>query len=846
MTLIPSAAATEQPRLRVRLLGPFAVEREGREISAGVWERKRALDLLQLLAIAPGHRLRRDQLIEELWPEKDASSGANNLHRALHDLRKVIGSEFVEIERGVVRLGDGVWVDLAEFERLAGERDRDQLAAALAMYRGDLCSGVEVRESVETRRDSVRAKFVDAATRVAQLTVFHDRRGAIDLLRRALDADRSNEEAHRLLMRYLAESGRRADALRQFEECRRFLEEDLGAAPAAQTQQLHEAIVRGDIAPTRAQTTGSARVARRLLGSANPPVMRGRRETSALLEEFTSGASGVLLLVGEAGIGKTHAAVEGARLAENRGALLLCGAALEFERGAPYAPFMDAWNDHLRASGLGPEENPFVSFSSAPGGNPQEDKLRLFQNVQQSLESLAAGKPVYFVLDDLHFADESTLHLFHYLARAARTMPLLLVGTCREEDLALNAPLHTLVSTIYRERLGKRHMLNRLDREATRQVVDDRLGERVTDDALQSIYRLTEGNPFFTEEVVHTLRERKTLAVSSDLASVIVDRVQRLGPAVDRLLTAGAVIGQSFDFELARRVAGDDDATPALETSLAARLIEEDDRRYRFRHGLVRESLYGRISRVRRMELHRAVAGAIEESDREHVEELAFHLRAAGELRRALPYCIEAGRRAAVRLGLAEAVSFYQQALAAMDELEMPPDEKRFKLLLRLGQINFSLSNLEFAVEQLDAAADLCCDSDGWRPSPTDRAKARRCAALALITGGSLDEANRRLEAAMADLAGEEQSSEYPHVLYHLAQLRWHEGRHREAYSIAERCLLEAERQGDPQVIAQGYEILSLSCHSLGEWKSGIEFEERRRALVGSTVDVAQAFDVHL
>ena len=76
--------------------------------------------------------------------------------------------------------------------------------------------------------------------------------------------------------------------MRQFEECRRFLEEDLGAAPAAQTQQLHEAIVRGDIAPTRAQTTGSARVARRLLGSADPPAMRGRRETSALLEEFTS------------------------------------------------------------------------------------------------------------------------------------------------------------------------------------------------------------------------------------------------------------------------------------------------------------------------------------------------------------------------------------------------------------------------------------------------------------------------------------------------------------------------------------------------------------------------------
>jgi tetratricopeptide (TPR) repeat protein len=156
------------------------------------------------------------------------------------------------------------------------------------------------------------------------------------------------------------------------------------------------------------------------------------------------------------------------------------------------------------------------------------------------------------------------------------------------------------------------------------------------------------------------------------------------------------------------------------------------------------------------------------------------------------------------------------------------------------------LSNLEVAVRELDAAAALVRESDGWRPSRADRAKARRSAALALITAGDLAQANRRLEAAMEDLAGEEHSSEYPNVLYHVAQLRWHEGRHSDAYGVAERCLQVAERQGDPKIIAKGYEILSLSCHSLGEWKKGIEFEERRRALVGSTVDVAQAFDVHL
>ncbi len=808
--------------------------------------RKRARDVLQLLALTPTHRMSRDRLISMLWPEKDTDSGANNLHRALHDLRQAVGNEFVHAEKGHVRLGEGVWVDVTEFDALIGSRDANNLRAALDLYRGDLAADDTVCDFIVQRREQLRSSFSEAAMRAAQQTSEH--RAAIELLRRVLACDATNEEAHRLLMRRFADSGRRAEALRQFEECERALCEQLESSPAPQTLQLRDAIARGEAVASRPQTTGWARVARRLLGSTNPPKTRGRIDTAAVVREFAEGSSGVLLLVGEAGIGKTHAAVEGARIAAEAGAVLFCGAALEFERSAPYAPFIDAWSDFLRTAGLGPEENPFLAFSVSPSANPQEDKLRLFQTAQRSLETLAAGRPVYFILDDLHFADESTLHLFHYLARATRTTSLLLVATCREEELALNAPLHGLVSGIYRERLGRRIVLNRLDREATRAIIHDRVGESIPDDVAQSIYRLTEGNPFFTEEVVHSMRgtgDAPTL--TADLTSVIIDRVQRLGSSVEQLLTAGAVLGISFDYDLARHVAElDDDALDALELGLAARLIEEDEQRYRFRHGLVRESLYRRVSRVRREELHRRAADAIEKVSPDRVDELAFHLRTAGERRRALPYLIESARRAAGRLGLAEAVTFYQQALAAMDDLKLPPDEQRFRVLLRLGQTDFALSNLEAAVRELDAAATLVRESDGWRPSRTDRAKARRSAALALITAGDLAQADRRLDAATEDLRGEEQSSEYPNVLYHIAQLRWHEGRHNEAYAVAERCLLAAERQGDAKTIAKGYEILSLSCHSLGEWKKGIEFEERRRALVGSTVDVAQAFDVHL
>ncbi|HVT02742.1 MAG TPA: BTAD domain-containing putative transcriptional regulator [Thermoanaerobaculia bacterium] len=842
-----SSDATAAVKVRIHLLGPFTVERDDQPIPPDAWERRRAFELLQLLAISPGGRLSRNELIDLLWPEKDSAGGANNLHRAIHDLRKVIGSDAIRVEKSAVRLGDGVWVDVAEFEKLIGDADFDRRTGALAMY-GELCAGSAMSERIALERDHLRQKFIDAALGVVPHVISRDKHRAIDLLRRVLAADATNEQALRLLMRCLADGGRRAEALRQYAECKRALREQLDAAPSAQTTALFDTLAKEEETPPRPQLLGWQRVARRLLGSGQPPATRGRSEALALIDEFTSGNAGVLLLVGEAGIGKTHAAVEGARLAAARGSVLFCTAALEFERAIPYGPFVEAWNDHLRASSLGIEHNPFIGFSPTPDGNPQEDKLRLFESARQSLEALAGSSTIYFVLDDLHFADESSLHLFHYLARAARTMPLLLVGTYRDEEVALNPPLNALASSLYRERLGVRVALDRLDREATRSLIDDRLGRNVSDDTLTAIYRLTEGNPFFTEEVVQSMRDDidASPAVPADLASFITDRVQRLGTDVEQLLTAAAVIGQSFDFDLARAVAGlGAGGVRALELGLAARLIEEDEPRYRFRHGLVRESLHQRISRVRKRELHEAVANAMESATPDLVEDLALHLRKAGKPERALPYLMASAFRAAARLGLAEAVNFLRQALVAMDELKLPPDEQRFQVLLRLGQMNLALSNLDSAVEELDAAASLA-RTDGWRPSANERAEARRYASLALITGGKLEEANARLEEAMNDLSGEATSPQYPHVLYHLAQLRWHEGRHREAYRVAERCLREAERQGDPQLIANGYEILSLSCHSLGEWKSGVEFEERRRALVGSTVDVAQAFDVHL
>jgi len=565
----------------------------------------------------------------------------------------------------------------------------------------------------------------------------------------------------------------------------------------------------------------------------------------------------VILLLGEAGTGKTRLAVEAARMATDRGALVLAGGAVETEGGSPYLPFAEAWAEHLRAVGLPSTAHPFVSFARTPGGSAQEDKLRLFQAIERSLSELAGDRPIFIVIDDLHWADESSLHLLHYLARLARSQPLTLCATCREEEIGRpGGPLHALITGLQRERRLHRIRVEPLDRAAVAEKVADLVGEGpggLEDTWIDSVFGLTEGNAFFVEEVTRAFIESgmaEPPVVPADLAEVLLGRVGRLGPDAGRLLAAGAVIGHQFPFAWVRASSEltEARALDALEVSLRAKVIEEDDRGYRFRHALVRETLYRELTRARRVQLHRAVAAAIEAEPSGGREELAplmaHHYAQGDQLGSALPHLLAAGRQAARRVGLNEALGFFEQALKALDAVGMPAGSERFSLLVDLGQASLAVSNLPQAVTYLDQAANLLSAETGWGPSADERSRALRLSALALITAGDLDGANGRLEAALQGLA--EDSPERPLNHYHVAQLRWHEGRHAEAYATAERCLEEAERHGDPQLVARGYEMLALACHSLGEWKEGACFVDKRQALVGGQVDVAQAFDVHL
>jgi DNA-binding SARP family transcriptional activator len=841
----------------VHLLGRFSVERAGMEIPATAWKRKRPVELLVALALAPGRALHREELIDRLWPDKDLDAGANNLYRALHDLRRTVGEEIAIVERSTVRLADGVWTDVEAFENAVASSDRALLGDALSLYRGELLPDDPYSELLEGKREALRQRFVDAALRLARELDGHASDRQVELLRRLLEVAPATEEAHRLLMLALARAGRAGDALKQFTRCVAVLREKLDREPARETRELQARIASGELgAEARpARRAGWSHVARRLLGTCEPRRICGRAPALCEIETLVGAGRGVRLLIGEAGAGKSRLAVEGARLASEAGAVVLAGIGYDFAATAPYTPFVDAWTDHLRAGGDPVTPNPFLAFRPTPGASAQEDRLRLFQAVEQALAGLAGKGGVYLFLEDVHLADESSLHLLHYLARATRQLPLMLVATLREEEVRAGTPLHTLLGGLQRERLAERIQLGRLDRAATGEMVADLVGRACDAAIVDAVQAIAEGNPFYTEEVVRALGDADPgsarPALPADLLDGVRQRVSRLGRDAERLLAVASVVGQHFEFETVRR-AVELDAAPALdalERGLEARIIEEDGQGYRFRHALTRQALYGALTHARRVYLHRAVAEALEQQP-ERVKEslaemLAHHHEQAGQLDRALPHLLLASERARNRLGFGEAVGFCEQALSVLDVLGEEPGPQRFGLLASMGSMRVALGELGAAVRDLDHAAELA-RRDGWRPSPDERARAWRMAALALIEAGELDQAEARLERALAEIGAREESSELSSLLYLYAQLRWHQARHREAYELAERCLAEAERRDDQEAIAKGFEMLALACHSLGEWREGREYEKQRQQRMSGTLDVASAFDVHL
>lgn len=800
--------------LRLHLLGRFEAVRADAPIPAHAWRRRRPADLLKLVALAPGRVLSREKAIDALWPDKDPASGANNLHRALYDLRQVLGGRWVDIERGQVRLRADAWVDVDAFERAAAEGGREGRVRAVALYRGDLLPEDGGEAPLRARRAALRARFVEVALPLAHAAAVEgDVQLAVPLLRRVLEVDRSAEEAHRLLMRLLAEAGRRADALRQYDACDAALRAG-GLAPSDETRQLRASVQEGELGPARSRPPldGARRAARRLLGTADPPPVRGRGPLLLLLESLVEQGAGALVLLGERGVGTTRLAVEGARIAQGRGAAVLCGIG-GTAPGVPYALFQDALREEARVNPTAPD--PFAPATFAAGVAGEDVRRAVFEGVERALRAVAGGRPLLLLLDDLHLADESSLNLVHFVARRAKALRLMLVATCGEEAVHAGTAIQMALAHLDCGRLARGVRVPRLGLAGTREQVHDLAGEPPDDATFARIYRATDGSPLLVEEVVRAWTASDRAAVPGDAAAAIRARVAGLGERPEEFLAAAAVAGARFEFEPVRLVTGltSHEAAAAVEACLHARLVDGDGAGYHFHHALVREAVYGGLPDERRRALHAAFADVLEAQavHEPPSEVVAHHRRRAGQGDRALRHLVAAGHRAAARAGLREALAFHAEALELV-----PGDDgaQRLELLDAMGRVQLGLGEVSGAARAFQQAARLLSPT-GFRPDAQLRARAHRFAALSLSVGGHLRAAQAEIEEGLTAAAEGPGDGEAP-LLHLRAQLFWHEGRHVEASAAAEACATAAEEAGDADLLARGRDMAALARAAIG------------------------------
>ena len=250
---------------------------------------------------------------------------------------------------------------------------------------------------------------------------------------------------------------------------------------------------------------------------------------------------------------------------------MLVGLGLDQDSGVPYAPFADAWAQSPQSERCARTIPTRFCRSRHRAVRRRKTGSGCFSPLSDRSRRSPTTEPVCLVVENLHQADQSSLHLFHHLAHTTRTLALLLVGTLREEEVHVGHGLHTLLGALARERMATRIVLSRLDLEATGQLVAEMTEAAPPREVVAAVYALAEGNPFHTEEVVQAMREDGSTrpSVPANLLETVRHRVRRIGRDAERLLLAAAIVGHRFSFEVARRAAGlaPEPALDALEAA---------------------------------------------------------------------------------------------------------------------------------------------------------------------------------------------------------------------------------------------------------------------------------------